>query len=131
MAWPNWLYNSVGELSPAQKQAAWDEVYKQVIQAGGTDADARAAANQATGAQVTGETGSYWSAYYNTLTNKGGAAGIAGDELGHAIEGVGETIKSAVDSVSGVIGDAVGNVVSGKVLLGIALIVVGLYFWKR
>lgn len=119
----NLWYHALGELSPEDKQKIYDQVYGEVKAAGGTDAQADAAARQAISDQVTGNTGSYLSAAGAVATNRGGAAG---DAVGSLIGDIG----SAVDSVTKSLGNAVGNVVSGKILL-LGIIILGIVYFEK
>lgn len=131
MAWPTWWYNIFGSLSPEQKQEEYNQVYQQVLHAGGSVDQAKAAAAQAISPQVTEDTGSYAAAYWNTLTNNGGAAAIATSQLGDVASGIADTVTSVIEKTAQIAGDAVGNVINGKLLLVIAGVAVIFYFWKK
>lgn len=122
MSLSTFFYNTIlGEQSPSQNQATYNTIYAQVKAAGGTDQQAKDAATQAISpAAESVDAGSLQindSTSYYALTGKQGTVSGA--------------LGSAVDEITTKLGDAVGNVISGKLLLALIVVAAILFFWKE
>ena len=120
MSLSSWFYNAIGELSPDQLQATYNQTYDNVIKAGGSPEQAAAAASQATSGQVVDYTGSYFSAAVAAVENPGYSATLAAGAA-----------SDAFSSVTTELGNLTGNLISGKILLAGIILAVILFFWKK